>query len=196
MSSTTTEVHPSYLPEVPVYHEKPMLQWIKLRDIDMALNPVLMTYEEPLRPWFNKYNEKFFDNRLPATPIYVAPSLKRFPGMFVHKTRQPDLDNLIVLSWPNLVGEPEDTMRSVLLHEMIHVWQRVLIKSGESSHGPKYMTKYHSINSMLKEEGSDFRVSMNSVRQPRYKRQFPQYKYTRSLRARAIIQPYVIQHYK
>lgn len=193
---TTVEIHPSILPEIPLYPEKPMLQWVKLRDIDMALNPVLMTYEQPLRPWFNKYNEKCFNGRLPKTPIYVAPSMKRFPGIFIYKIKQPKLDNFIVLSWPNLVDKPEDTMRSVLLHEMIHVWQRILIKTGESSHGPKYMAKYHEINAMFREEGSDFRVSMNSVLKPRYKRQFPQYKYTRSLRARATIQPYEIQKFK
>lgn len=123
-------------------------------DIDMAVNPTLIRADSLLKPAYDKYNKEFFGGKLPDTNLFVAPSMRSAMGLSIHWTDDDDkmIYSLIAMSFPHLRNATEESIHSVLLHEMIHIRDFSLGRPGE--HDGFFNNKMKEIDRKWKRETS------------------------------------------
>ena len=88
---------------------------------------------------FDEYNQSLFDQKLPRTEIELSDQMTSTAGIMLSGATP-----LIRLSVPLL--DHEELLHNTLVHEMIHVCQRFVVKVSERSHGPYFSAWMYAIN--------------------------------------------------
>ena len=190
------------LPEntlIPRTKDNPMKFWLNVEwgskaDIDMAVNPLLLTADSLLKPAYDAYNREFFENKLPQdTRLFVAPSMRAAVGLAVGY-RSTKVPFSIALSWRHLREATEEAIHGVLLHEMVHVHDYQHGRWDED-HGKIFKAKLNKIHKSWKRDSQriypDLIITQPDAKQagsrigPRLGRQFPSITMTSELLASA-----------
>lgn len=195
----------------PIHQDSPHefwlnVDWSKKPDIDMAVNPLMLTARSLLQPAYDTYNREFFDNKLPPVGLFIAPSMQKAAGMaFGYEDRK--IPDFIALSWRHLKGATEEAIHGILLHEMVHIHDYQHDRWDDTmSHGPIFKSKLDQIHREWRRESPDIypddllwqpeaRTS-GQIRRAHYGRQFPGIRDTPELRAKAQDIPYVFRQWK
>ena len=194
------------LPEdaiIPRRKNAPMKGWIETGwkgmhelDVDMAVNPLLLTAESLLRPAYEMYNREFFGNTLPKnTELYIAPSMTAAHGVAL-RYRDPSIPYSIILSWKHLRDATEEAIHGIFLHEMVHINDFTHGQySDTDQHGKIFRRKLDEIDRKWKRDSRkvypDQILSKPDAKLkgtkwgPYIGRQFPDIKATPELKARA-----------
>lgn len=110
-----------------------------------------------LKEWFSIFNEKYFNGELPEPSLAVGNSRTRL-GSMSWKTRKrlfsKSADNYTIRI-SNRFDMPEANFKSVLLHEMIHLFIVSKNIKDSSAHGNEFKRKMNSINA----DGWDITIS-------------------------------------
>lgn len=138
---------------VPFRKDSPQKFWLTKhsQDVDMAVNPTLVTANSLLKSSYNRYNKEFFDGKLPDIDLYIAPSLTGSYGLAYPTLNSKSGAPAIALSWKFTKNATEEAIHGVLLHEMVHVHDYVNNRYGEN-HGPIFRSKLDGINKAWKRE--------------------------------------------
>lgn len=99
---------------------------------------------------FLEFNEKYFNNVLTARMIEItAPASPN--ALATHQPVTPEGVECVIRIAPSVCEAGPNFYRDVLLHEMIHVWQRETDNSepGYQGHGPKFAAKCNEIGAKL-----------------------------------------------
>ena len=136
---------------IPFRKDYPMAAWLnksitKADDIDMSVNPTLLSARSLLGPSYDRYNREFFGGKLPPVGLFVAPSLTSAVGLAVGKTGDAKSPMFIALSLKHLKNATEEAIHGILLHEMVHINDYANNRWNEG-HGSIFTTKLNEINS-------------------------------------------------
>ena len=193
----------------PIREDKPHkfwmnIPWNKNPDIDMAVNPVMLTARSLLQPAYEAYNREFFDNNLPPVGLFISPSMQRAAGM-AFGFEDPKIPDFIALSWRHLKGATEEAIHGILLHEMVHIheYQNNL---WDEDHGPFFKSKLNQIHREWRRESPDIypdellwqpdaRTS-GQAKRAYSGRQFPHIRNVSELRAKAQDYAYIFRKWK
>ena len=139
------------LPSKPdmIWLESPMKQWLDVDDLDMAVNPTLLSANSLLKPAFDRYNKEFFDGKLPDTNLFIAPSLTKALGFATYDRQSKEYQ--IGLSWRHFKNASEEVIHGTLLHEMTHIWA-YSNKMYSEGHGKNFTRKLESIDKSWQRE--------------------------------------------
>lgn len=116
--------------------------------------------EAPLAKWFNEFNERFFENKLPQIELKVIWGSKNTLGGFRRPERKADdpfkpEECAIVLNCRYF--ESEDDWRNTVLHEMVHYYVFMVYGTYVKSHGKEFKTIAKRINA-----SSEFEIATYS----------------------------------
>lgn len=105
--------------------------------------------EAPLNEWFNEFNERFFDGKLPSVELKVIWGAKNTLGGFRRPERKVDdpfrpEDCAIVFNCRFF--ESEDDWRNTMVHEMVHYYVYMVYGTYVKSHGKEFKAVAKRIN--------------------------------------------------
>ena len=105
--------------------------------------------EAPLKEWFDEFNERFFENKLPLVELKVIWGQKNTLGGFRRPERRVDdpfrpEDCSIVFNCRYF--ESEDDWRNTMVHEMVHYYVDMVYGTYVKSHGKEFKAVAKRIN--------------------------------------------------
>lgn len=107
--------------------------------------------DSQLMQWYKEFNKKYFERKLPIIPVEYA-MLKGVGGK-AEATKQGNtiIPKRIILS--TFFVETEDSKKSILLHEMIHIemyTKGIIEKNG--GHGPVFKSRLYELNQQVEKD--------------------------------------------
>jgi predicted SprT family Zn-dependent metalloprotease len=103
---------------------------------------------------FKYFNKEFFDDLLPITKVSFEKLSSQAAGAFFLKSKK------IVIS-TDLIGKPEVYIDHILIHEMIHYYNKVFnLDSGKQAHGLAFKAKTDEIN---KKTNNKYKLTLTHV---------------------------------
>ena len=188
----------------PFRADKPMAHWLsnpylEKADIDMAVNPTLLTANSLLKPAYDRYNKEFFGGKLPNVDLYVAPSMTGAVAI-AKGSSDGKKPMFIAMSLKHLKNSSEEAIHGILLHEMVHVHDYSQGRFTEG-HGKIFTTKLNKIHKDWKRDsktvypdkihGKPEMVIKGGLTYERVKkppaRQFPKIQLDKNLRKKAVV---------
>ncbi|KAH8241753.1 hypothetical protein KR038_003195, partial [Drosophila bunnanda] len=96
---------------------------------------------------FQRFNEKFFQNRLGTVVLEWSKRMYSCAGICYQRSNRYIQEVTIRLSEPLLKLRPRKDLVETLLHEMIHAYFFILnVREGNGGHGPNFKQKMEMIN--------------------------------------------------
>lgn len=107
--------------------------------------------EELMKEWFNEFNTRFFEGKLPLIRLYVGYGQKHTLGFFHdpgEKKPTGFYPEECCISLNARFFRPEDEWRNTMVHEMVHYY--VYMKYGKTSmgHGKEFKAEAKRINAI------------------------------------------------
>lgn len=93
--------------------------------------------------WFDRFNKRFFDNRLEQSVISFEPTRISNLGHYHTELNGLGLQDNINLNYKQLKSREKWQVLSTLLHEMVHQYQRRIGTFSDKEHREKYVN-YHN----------------------------------------------------
>lgn len=109
-----------------------------------------------LNEWFDIYNQKLFDNKLPRIEIKISHGKKRL-GCYKYIGGSYKAGTISI---SNAYNFDDAKFKEILIHEMIHAYIHVMDIPDGSSHGKNFKAIMNKVNNLLLDE--DITISIKS----------------------------------
>src|SRR5574344_515818 len=122
-----------------------------------------------MRSDYGLFNVVLFMNRLPAASKvdFTLNGCRFAAGYAMHKEKpDPATGNRLEISFSRIFDFPQNVLRGVLVHEMIHIWQREVVSpdrytycTNSVAHDGVFRAKMRTVNTILARNGFDITVT-------------------------------------